>query len=675
MPINEKEISDSLQSINELLECKIMEMQQMRTFINEMMTRNTTEIQQIISGLNQLSMEFESSFSEERDVESRAQGIKPTLMIGDDPESRTNQKRLSLGMDGENEDRFCSELDKMNSVLVSADSKFRAEQIEDSMSISPKMKQDILPKEAHRRIIVDPLTTRSISRSLKMMKRKNGKRQRRNRRRVRPSRRQIKWLLEAAARNPLFAQLTKKENKHIISGMHKEEIQRGEFLIREGEINSTFYIVQNGKFTISSDKNELLEIADAHDLLGEEALISREPGKYTVRAMVCAIVWAISASTMRRRIRKLSRKKTRKKPIIRRVLGKISSLKKQRENEEEVELKEDSTVSPNDDSLAAVIPQNMAELEHLGMIGAGGFGVVHLVRDRKTEGLFALKVVRKDLIVVSGLQRQIQLELKTLRRLNNPFVAMLHRTFKDRFSVSFLCDVGIGGDLFHFMRRHSHFARAQIPFYAACSVEALAYLHSLNIVYRDMKPENMVIGADGYLKLTDFGLAKSMDSGDAFTLCGTKEYVAPEVIIGRGHGMAVDWWGLGVFIYEMTACHPPFEGDDIEIIARILGQPITYCGANRRFTDQLQDLINNLCAKEPRDRLGNGPGGAQSVRDHQWFTQMQIDWNALQNRTMRAPYVPLLSHDADRRHFRRRISNPHDSIPAAVDNPVWARDF
>ena len=684
-----------MESLKEAAALKLAGMTQMKGIVDEMMMQQIDGIKDLQSALEQISTQIDGSSDQDDDEDFK---IDVNESNEDMPSPSGIPRaigsigtRLYFGIDGEGEieidgkpidhipdGQFCSEVDKMVSVLVPAHSHLRVERIDDSMPILSKMREGISVSDVHHRIVADTLETQSLSQSMEVTTNKCKKRKCRNKDVVHPSKQETKKLLKTVAKNALFAQLTKKERKYVISWMHKEDIQRGEVLIREGEINSMFYVVQSGTFAISTKKDGLMDTVGPDDLLGEDALIYTGPATHTVRAETQAMVWAIYQSTMRRKMRKLSRKKGRKSPIISRFMDKMLLLKqstKRKENEqnEEFELKQDSTVSP----VSSPSPNglSLAHLEDFGMIGIGGFGVVHLVRDPNINNVFALKTMRKDLIVKNNQQKQIRSELKTLRRLDNPFVTMLQQTFKDRFNVYFMCEVGMGGDFLHYLRSIDHLTPRQIQFYAACVVEALAYLHSLNIVYRDMKPENMVLGVDGYLKLTDFGLTKSLDKGDTFTFCGTKDYMAPEVIVGRGYGLAVDWWGLGILIYEMTACHPPFQGDGQETYALILNQGVVYSPANRRFTDELQDLINNLCTKEPKERLGNGQGGAQSVRDHRWFRQMSFDWVALQNKTMRAPYFPPLSHDADMQNFKQSLKNPHTGKPLPVDNPAWAKDF
>eukprot|EP00494_Astrolonche_serrata_P031096 UN31365 len=150
-----------------------------------------------------------------------------------------------------------------------------------------------------------------------------------------------------------------------------------------------------------------------------------------------------------------------------------------------------------------------------------------------------------------------------MERLSNKFLVNLIQTYQDAKRIYFLLEVCLGGELFTILRRRRYFNEETSQFYAGCVIEGFEYLHGRNIIYRDLKPENLVLGSDGYLKITDFGFAKEV-ADKTFTLCGTPDYLAPEIVTGQGHGKGVDWWTLGILIYEMLASFPPFY-DEVPI--------------------------------------------------------------------------------------------------------------
>eukprot|EP01016_Furgasonia_blochmanni_P044644 TRINITY_DN6219_c0_g3_i4.p2 TRINITY_DN6219_c0_g3~~TRINITY_DN6219_c0_g3_i4.p2 ORF type:complete len:222 (+),score=51.51 TRINITY_DN6219_c0_g3_i4:452-1117(+) len=183
-------------------------------------------------------------------------------------------------------------------------------------------------------------------------------------------------------------------------------------------------------------------------------------------------------------------------------------------------------------------------------------------------------------------------------------------------------------------------------FYASQVVCMFEYLHSKNIVYRDLKPENLLIAADGYLKLTDFGFAKYVE-GRTYTLCGTPEYLAPEILLNKGHGKPVDWWCLGILVYEMLAGIDPFNDEDpMAIYQKILKGKVKF---PKTFDKDAKSLVKHLLVADLTKRFGNLKGGAQDIKDHRWFAG--LEWNALLMRKIAAPYKPPIKSKGDSSNF------------------------
>ena len=179
-------------------------------------------------------------------------------------------------------------------------------------------------------------------------------------------------------------------------------------------------------------------------------------------------------------------------------------------------------------------------------------------------------------------------------------------------------------------------------FYAASVISCFEYLHEHSIIYRDLKPENLMLDSDGYLKMIDFGFAKVINNRTN-TLCGTPEYLAPEIILGKGHNRAVDWWTVGVLIFEMLACYPPFTSKKpVNIYKKIVEGRIVF---PRHVTPTARDLISQLLRLKPDLRIGMTKGGVKDIKNHPWFEG--FDWDALYNGTMVPPYFPPKKHPSE----------------------------
>ncbi|GAA5935726.1 cAMP-dependent protein kinase [Sporobolomyces koalae] len=298
----------------------------------------------------------------------------------------------------------------------------------------------------------------------------------------------------------------------------------------------------------------------------------------------------------------------------------------------------------------------LADFDMLDTLGTGTFGKVLPARLRMSSSrpsqreplYFAMKILEKSTIVRLRQVEHVNSERSTLALIQHPFIVNLFCTFQDEQNLYLLLEYVQGGELFSHLRRAGRFTADVTRFYIANLVLALEHLHRQDIIYRDLKPENLLIGADGHIKVTDFGFAKYVPDR-THTLCGTPEYLAPEIITATGHGAAADWWALGILLFELLAGYPPFYADHpLEIYEKILAGKFSV----PPFIDPVaKDLIRRLLTADLTKRLGNLSGGAQDVKAHPWFEG--VDWIAVSKKHIRAPIIPETHIPGDSSNFER----------------------
>lgn len=303
-------------------------------------------------------------------------------------------------------------------------------------------------------------------------------------------------------------------------------------------------------------------------------------------------------------------------------------------------------------------------------LGTGTFGRVYLVQHRPSSRYFAMKILKKTEVVRLKQVEHINNERSILNSVNNPFIVKLYRSFQDDRNLYMLLDYAPGGELFSHLRRAGKFSNDTTRFFASEIVHALEYLHSLDIVYRDLKPENLLLDLQGHVKITDFGFAKRVEDR-TWTLCGTPEYLAPEIIQSKGHGKAVDWWALGILIFEMLAGYPPFFDDNpFGIYEKILGGKIQFPS---HFDVNAKDLVRKLLTADRTRRLGNLKGGAADVKTHKWFKG--VDWDRIHEKRDVAPIIPAIAHEGDASNFELYPEVQEDTSPCDDPYRHLFRDF
>jgi len=290
-------------------------------------------------------------------------------------------------------------------------------------------------------------------------------------------------------------------------------------------------------------------------------------------------------------------------------------------------------------------------------LGTGTFGRVRLCQYEKSGEFYAIKILKKSEVVRMRQVEHVLSEKSVLEEIAHPFIVNLVATFSNDTRLFMVLEYIVGGELFSHLRKAGKFPPDVSKFYAAEIVLAFEYLHSKDIVYRDLKPENLLLDSRGHVRITDFGFAKRV-TDRTFTLCGTPEYLAPEIIQNTGHGKAVDWWALGILIYEMMVGYPPFYDESpAKIYEKILEARVAF---PRWVDSRAKDLVKGLLQADATKRVGNLRKGTADVKKHRWFSG--VDWDLLYARRIPAPIPIRVSADGDSRYYDHYPDSQGDAV-------------
>ena len=415
----------------------------------------------------------------------------------------------------------------------------------------------------------------------------------------------------------LLSVLSYNDYKVLSDALVQEPYQGGDHVIHVGDVNDKLYIVSRGEFLLtrrvaegtSTERVRLLP----GNYFGERALMASEKCKYNVTASRLSEVCTIS------------------RHVFEQYCGSLSALlqKALKKSEEETKL----------------LSLTRSDFKERGIIGRGAFGSVRLVHEKISGKWYAMKCLIKKDIVNKNHQKHLKQEIQIMNLLDHEMIIRLKKKWQDDRFIYLLTDVCSGGELFNEMKKHGRFQESRCKFYAACIVSTLCHMRERKIVYRDLKPENVLIDSDGYLKLIDFGFAKKLDIGEkAHSFCGTPDYIAPEVLLNEGYNYAVDIWGLGVLIYEMISTRTPFRAsgsiNNKHVMKNILNKKVTFPkdvfgGTSKECVDFMKGCLK----KEQLFRLG--AKDVNEMKEHPWFKDYgQHGWNALERKLIKPPYVP-----------------------------------
>lgn len=449
---------------------------------------------------------------------------------------------------------------------------------------------------------------------------------------------------------PLFAnsQFEPHEMGRLAGLVEEVDFTQGQVIAEEGKAaEQSLYIIRKGKITVVNE-NGMINTLSPGDYFGEKLLQAKagDACKQTItveEASTCGVLT---------------------KGAIESVIGKISRLGK--------------ALPPVSSKLDRTI--KFGDLQKLRILGVGTFGKVWLVNHKKTNKAYALKMLDKREIIghhqVDGVIR----EKNIMASIDHPFVVDMRCTFQDDFHLYMLIALVQGGELFTVIHtdRSDYIPNASAVFYAACVLESLTTLHQRRIAYRDLKPENILVDSDGYCVMVDLGFAKII-ADKTYTLCGTPEYLAPEIILAKGHHKGVDYWAFGVLVYEMLVGSTPFMSygiDQMSLFKRIVQAKYTFPKSGL-VNEHAQDLIKRLLVSRQANRFGCLAGGDKDIRDHPWFEGMSTE--DLLKKKIKAPWVPDIKDPLDSQHFDsyKHIENeaPTRKPPLSARQQQLFKDF
>ena len=298
-----------------------------------------------------------------------------------------------------------------------------------------------------------------------------------------------------------------------------------------------------------------------------------------------------------------------------------------------------------------------------------------LVSTKSGNTPYALKTINKRQLIDANQVKGVIREKEIMSCIDHHFILGLVGAFQDERNLYLLLPLFQGGELFNVIHtdKKDGISNAASIFYGGCILEALGYLHARNIVYRDMKPENALIDDKGYCIMIDLGFAKIV-TDKTYTLCGTPEYLAPEIIMSKGHNKAVDYWSFGVLIYEMLVGRSPFfsyGSDQVSMFKRIV---MVKYSCPSSVNDAAKDLIKKLLTRRQASRIGNLSRGYVDVKEHPWFSS--LDWDKLNEREIKAPFVPKIKNALDSSYFedfsREEREKDRSRPPSSKEQQLFA---
>jgi len=462
----------------------------------------------------------------------------------------------------------------------------------------------------------------------------------------------IKYLDKVSILDPL----KDTEKKQLAEALTDFAFAQGETIFEQGEKGILFYILIEGAVTVLKDGKEVSKLTatkDSAQFFGEAALLSNEPRGATIK------VTSATATTLAVDKRSFDM-----------LLGPLEELKK-RGKEGSGAVAKTGGAGVVDKSRFGTIARK--DLKRLGLLGCGGFGAVEMVEHTKSGECYALKALSKGYVLKTGMQKSVMSEKDVQLMCDSVFIVKLYECYNGEQSLYLLLELALGGELYATYNKKGLWGNEKCAkFYVAATIYAFDHLHERKIIFRDLKPENLLLNEKGHCKLTDMGLAKVV-VGKTFTTCGTPDYFAPELIASKGHTEAVDWWTLGILNFELLGGHPPFEsGSPMQIYQKVT-KGINKVQFPKACKGTVESLIKGNCHANPSERLPMKKGGLDNVKKHDWYKG--FDWTAMEGCTMDAPYKPLIKNKKDMANFSARKEDMPPQVPYKDPKNGWDKDF
>ncbi|OMJ88917.1 hypothetical protein SteCoe_9022 [Stentor coeruleus] len=424
----------------------------------------------------------------------------------------------------------------------------------------------------------------------------------------------VQEILSILQKVSIFRYLPIERLKLLVKFFSEQAYEIGESIISQGEVGDKLYILKNGTVNIIKN-NDIIRTLTTGSFFGERALIYNEPRSASVIASSQVICLILEKSSFK----------------------KIVDDKMNNALIKRVELQND-TIGLND-----LIP--------IKILGKGTYGRVYLCADKEKKSLYALKSVTRQKIAAYELYENLNTERSILMKIDHLMIVKLVKTFKDNLRVYFLMEFVRGIDLFDLQSKLSIIPLENTRFYVSCIVIILDFLHKNDIIYRDLKPENMFVDEEGYLKLIDFGSAKVV-KGKTYSNLGTPHYMAPEIMTGTGYTCSIDWWSLGIILYEMLEGFVPFgpnEEDPIIIYEKVVGHNLIFYNISDNET---KSLIQQFLSIKPGVR---NLGSIEKLKSHDFFNK--INWESVLCRQTKPKFIPKindLSQEVSRSFIARK---------------------